>query len=131
MRYLLDTDSCIYAIKREPRIVERLREHGPEDFGISAVTIAELWFGAVKSSRPKQTRDSVDAFLVPFDVLPFGSAAAEAYAEARLHLERKGQPIGERDLLIAATAISLKLTIVTHNLREFSRVPHLRFEDWR
>lgn len=131
MQYLLDTDSCVYAIKREPRVVDRLREHSPEDFGISAVTVAELWFGAAKSSRPKQTRESVDAFLVPFDVLPFGAAAAEAYAEARLHLERKGRPIGERDLLIAATAISLKLTVVTHNVREFSRVPNLRLEDWR
>jgi tRNA(fMet)-specific endonuclease VapC len=131
VRYLLDTDSCVYAIKHESRIVGRLREHSPDDFGISAVTLAELWFGAAKSSRPKQTRESVDAFLVPFDVLPFGSAAAEAYAEARLHLERKGRPIGERDLLIAATAISLKLTVVTHNVREFSRVPHLHFEDWR
>lgn len=131
MRYLLDTDSCVYAIKREPRIVERLRAHSPEDFGISAVTVAELWFGAAKSTRPKQTRESVDAFLIPFDVLPFGSAAAEAHAEARLHLERKGRPIGERDLLIAATAISLKLTVVTHNVREFSRVPNLPLEGWR
>lgn len=131
MRFLLDTNACVYAIKREPRIIERLQEHGPDDFGISAVTLAELWFGAAKSSRPKQTRKSVDAFLVPFEILPFGSDAAEAYAEARVALEKRGEPIGERDLLIAATAISLKLAVVTHNVREFSRVPRLRFEDWR
>ena len=131
MRYLLDTDTCVYAIKREPRIVARLQEHSPNDFGISTVTLAELWFGAAKSSRPKQTRQNVDAFLMPFKFLPFGSDAAEAYADARRSLEEKGEPIGERDLLIAATAISLRLTVITHNVREFSRVPHLRFEDWR
>ncbi|MFY9550281.1 MAG: type II toxin-antitoxin system VapC family toxin, partial [Thermoanaerobaculia bacterium] len=129
--YLLDTNTCVYAIKREARMVERLQSHSPDDFGISAVTLAELWFGAAKSSRPKPTRQSVDAFLRPFEILPFGSEAAGAYAETRLSLEKKGEPIGERDLLIAATAISLKLTVVTHNLREFSKVPRLQVEDWR
>lgn len=131
MLYLLDTNSCVYAIKRESRITGRLQEHSPDEFGVSAITLAELWFGAAKSSRPKLTRESVDAFLLPFEILPFGPEAAAAYAEARLSLEKKGEPIGERDLLIAATALSMKLTVVTHNLREFARVPRLRFEDWR
>jgi len=109
----------------------RLQEHSPDDFGISAVTLAELWFGAAKSSRPKRTRESVDAFLLPFEILPFGAEAADEYADARLSLEKTGEPIGERDLLIAATAISMNLTVITHNVREFSRVPRLRVEDWR
>ena len=130
MIYLLDTNTCVYAIKREPRILRRLQEHGPDDFGVSAITVAELWFGAAKSSRPQRTRESADAFLKPFEILPFSSEGAEEYAEIRLQLEKVGQPIGERDLLIAATAKSRRLTVVTHNLREFSRVAGLKVEDW-
>jgi tRNA(fMet)-specific endonuclease VapC len=129
--YLLDTNTCVYAIKRDPRVLRSLQEHSPDDFGISAITVAELWFGAAKSSRPQQTRSSVDAFLKPFEVLPFAGEAAEEYAEIRLQLERVGRPIGERDLLIAATAKSRRLTVVTHNVREFARVPGLNVEDWR
>ena len=130
MTYLLDTNTCIYAIKREPEVLRRLQERTPDDFGVSAVTVAELWFGAAKSSRPQSTRASVDAFLKPFEVLPFASAAAEEYAAIRLQLEKAGRPIGERNLLIAATAKSRRLTVVTHNVREFSRVDGLKVEDW-
>jgi tRNA(fMet)-specific endonuclease VapC len=129
--YLLDTNTCVYAIKRDPRVLRSLQEHSPDDFGVSAITVAELWFGAAKSSRPRETRSSVDAFLKPFEVLPFGGEAAEEYAEIRLQLERAGRPIGERDLLIAATAKSRRLTVVTHNVREFGRVSGLNVEDWR
>jgi len=130
LTYLLDTNTCIYAIKREPEVLRRLQERTPDDFGVSAVTVAELWFGAAKSSRPQSTRASVDAFLKPFEVLPFASEAAEEYAAIRLQLEKAGRPIGERDLLIAATAKSRRLTVVTHNVREFSRVDGLKVEDW-
>jgi len=130
LTYLLDTNTCIYAIKREPEVLRRLQERTPDDFGVSAVTVAELWFGAAKSSRPQSTRASVDAFLKPFEVLPFASEAAEEYAAIRLQLEKAGRPIGERNLLIAATAKSRRLTVVTHNVREFSRVDGLKVEDW-
>jgi tRNA(fMet)-specific endonuclease VapC len=128
--YLLDTNTCVYAIKREPLVLRRLQERSPDEFGISAVTLAELWFGAAKSSRPQRTRESVDAFLKPFEVLPFEAEAAEKYAEVRLQLEKEGRPIGARDLLIAAIAKSRHLTVVTHNVREFSRVSGLKVEDW-
>lgn len=131
MTYLLDTNTCVYAIKREPAVLGRLQEHGPDDFGISAITVAELWFGAAKSSRPQQTRSSVDAFLEPFEILPFTIEAARDYATIRLELEKGGRPIGERDLLIAATARSRHLTVVTSNVREFGRVSGLPVEDWR
>ncbi len=130
MTYLLDTNICVYAIKREPEVLRRLQERSPDDFGVSAVTLAELFFGAAKSSRPQSTRAGVDAFLKPFEVLTFAAEAAEQYAEIRLQLEKAGKPIGERDLLIAAIAKSRRLTVVTHNVREFSRVPNLRVEDW-
>lgn len=131
MIYLLDTNTCVHAIKREPQLLNRLREHSPDDLGISAITVAELWFGAAKSSRPQRARASVDAFLKPFEILPFAREAAEDYAKVRLELETAGQPIGERDLLIAAVAKSRRLIVITHNVREFSRVSGLKVEDWR
>ena len=131
MIYLLDTNTCVYAIKRDLGVLRGLQDHSPDDFGISAITVAELWFGAAKSSRPRETRSSVDAFLKPFEVLPFAGDAAEEYAGIRLQLEKAGRPIGERDLLIAATAKSRRLTVVTHNVREFARVSGLKVEDWR
>jgi tRNA(fMet)-specific endonuclease VapC len=131
LTYLLDTNTCVYAIKREPGVLENLQEHGPDDFGISAITVAELWFGAAKSSRPRESRSSVDAFLEPFEILPFTIEASDDYADIRLELEKRGRPIGERDLLIAATARSRHLIVVTSNVREFGRVSGLPVEDWR
>jgi tRNA(fMet)-specific endonuclease VapC len=128
--YLLDTNTCVYAIKRRQEVLNRLRERTPDDFGVSTITLAELWFGAAKSTRPGSTRESVDSFLKPFEVLPFDGRAAQEYAEIRLQLEAEGRPIGERDLLIAAIARSRRLTVVTHNSREFSRVSNLKVEDW-
>jgi tRNA(fMet)-specific endonuclease VapC len=130
VKFLLDTNTCVYAIKRFPSVIERLQGHSPEDLGVAVITLAELWFGARKSSRPERTRASVDAFLLPLEIIPLDRDAAEAYAEIRLRLERLGRPIGERDLLIAAIARSRDLTVVTHNVGEFGRVPGLTVEDW-
>lgn len=130
MTFLLDTNTCVYAIKRWPGVMERLHSLTPEDVAVSSITLAELWFGAAKSSKPVRTRASVDAFLRPFHVLAFEREAAAAYAEIRLRLERTGRPIGEHDLLIASIARSRRLTVVTHNVREFARVSGLRVEDW-
>jgi tRNA(fMet)-specific endonuclease VapC len=130
LRYLLDTNTCVHAIKRSATVIDRLKTMSPADLGVSITTLAELWFGALKSSRPAQTRASVDAFLRPFEVLPLDRQAAEAYAAIRLDLERAGRPIGERDLLIASIARSRSVVVVTHNVGEFSRVSGLKVEDW-
>ena len=130
MKFLLDTNTCVYAIKRLPSVIERLQALSPEDLGVTVITLAELWFGARKSSRPERSRASVDAFLRPFEIVPLDKDAAESYADIRLRLERLGRPIGERDLLIAAIARSRDLTVVTHNVGEFGRVPGLTVEDW-
>jgi tRNA(fMet)-specific endonuclease VapC len=130
VRFVLDTNTCIYALKRAGGVVERLREHSPDDLGVAIITVAELWFGAQKSVRAAATRREVDAFLEPLTVLPSDLDAADAYARLRLALERKGRPIGERDLLIASIAVSRQMTIVTHNVAEFARVPGLATEDW-
>ncbi len=130
MKAILDTNTCIYALKLQGRVAERLREHSPDDIGVTIITVAELWFGARKSARPQATRREIDAFLAPLGVLPFDRGAAEAYAEIRFVLERSGRPIGERDLLIASIARARKLVVITHNVSEFGRVPHLATEDW-
>jgi tRNA(fMet)-specific endonuclease VapC len=130
VNYILDTNTCIYALKRQGRVVERLRQHSPDDIAATIITVAELWFGARKSVRPEATRREVDAFLEPLELLPFDRGAAEAYAQLRFVLEHDGRPIGERDLLIASIAVARGLTVVTHNLSEFGRVPGLKTDDW-
>jgi tRNA(fMet)-specific endonuclease VapC len=130
MKYVFDTNTCIYALKLQGRVIGRMREHGPEEIVITTVTLAELWFGAQKSVRRAAVRREVDAFLEPFEVLPFDREVADSYSRVRFDLERTGRPIGERDLLIASIALSRNLTVVTHNLREFARVPGLKAEDW-
>jgi tRNA(fMet)-specific endonuclease VapC len=130
VRFVLDTNTCIYALKLKGRVVERLRDHSPDDLGITIVTVAALWFGAHKSARPAAARREMDGFLEPFEVLPFDREAAEAYARSRIALERMGRPIGERDLLIASIALARGLTVVTHNVSELGRVAGLKTEDW-
>ena len=130
MRYVLDTNTCIYALKLQGRVVERMREHGPDEIVITMITLAELWFGAHNSVRRAVVRREVDAFLEPFEMLPFDREAADTYSRVRFDLERIGRPIGERDLLIASIAVSRDLTVVTHDLAEFARVPGLKTEDW-
>jgi tRNA(fMet)-specific endonuclease VapC len=130
MRYVLDTNTCIYALKLRGGVAERMRKHLPTEFAITTVTLAELWFGTYKSTRRVAVRHEVDAFLEPFKVLPFDREAADSYARIRFDLERIGRPIGERDLLIASVALAQDLTVVTHNLGEFTRVLGLKVEDW-
>jgi len=130
VKYLLDTNTCVFALKQRSRVVEQLRKCVPEDLGVAIITVAELWFGARKSVRPEATRREIDAFLKPFEVLPFDHEAADEYARLRFELERIGRPIGERDLLIASIAVARGLTELTHNGSEFGRRAGLIVEDW-
>jgi len=130
VRYLLDTNTCVFALKQRNHVVERLRKCVPEDLGVAIITVAELWFGARKSVRPEGTRREIDAFLKPFEVLPFDHEAADEYARLRFELQSVGRPIGERDLLIASIAVARGLVVVTHNVSEFGRLAGLIVEDW-
>ena len=131
MRFLLDTDICIYIIKRKPQqIAQRFNTLRPSDIGISAITVAELEYGAQKSQKPEQNRAALQQFLIPLEILVFDPQAAQAYGTIRADLERKGQVIGSLDMLIAAQAQSEDITLVTNNVREFSRIPNLRVENW-
>ena len=130
MKHLLDTDTCIYALKRNASVLERLLSRSRSDIAVSVITEAELRTGAAKSSTPEKTSHLLENFLRPLTVVEFTSADATTYARLRAKLERAGTPIGPLDTLIAAQAVSRKLVLVTNNQREFGRVPSLRLENW-
>jgi tRNA(fMet)-specific endonuclease VapC len=131
VKYLLDTDICIYLMKnRSEKILKRLKSLEPGDVGISSITLAELHYGVEKSLFPERNRAALEAFTLPLEVTEFGAEAATHYGMARAALARKGTPIGGNDLLIAGHALALKVPLVTNNLREFKRVPRLKVEGW-
>lgn len=130
MKYLLDTDTCIYALKQNRAVLQRMLSESRADLAISVMTEAELRTGAAKSSAPAKTRKRVENFLAPLAILEFTSADAEAYARVRAKLERAGTPIGPMDTLIAAQAVARRLTLVSNNVREFGRVAGLKIETW-
>jgi len=131
MKFLLDTNICIALIKRKPTgLLKRLTSYRPGDIGISTITVAELVPGAHKSSLTEQNLAALDEFLIPLEVADFDQSAAVIYGEIRASLEHKGTLIGSMDMLIAAHALSLQVTLVTNNMREFKRVPSLKVEDW-
>ncbi len=131
IKWLLDTDTCIGIIKRQPpAAIRKLTSKSVGQVGISAITLSELEYGASRSGRPDAARAALSEFLLPLIVAPFDSRAAQAYGPVRAALEKLGQPIGPLDTLIAAHALALDTVLVSHNLREFRRIPELRVEDW-
>jgi tRNA(fMet)-specific endonuclease VapC len=130
MKFLLDTDTCIYALKRERGVLERLLAHSPAEIAVSVITEAELRTGAAKSDAAAKTSRLVENFLRPLTILDFVSTDAPTYAQVRAKLERAGKPIGPLDTLIAAHAVARKLTLVSNNRKEFGRVPGLAIENW-
>ena len=132
MKYLLDTNICIYIINEKPGSVLRKFEQYPVyEFGVSAITQAELQYGVSKSKQKNRNQAALDEFLLPLTILPFhGRRLVERYGKIRVFLESNGEKIGPFDTLIAAHALSLDLTIITNNIREFSRIPKLKCENW-
>ena len=130
MRYLLDANAIIALLNDTASpIARRVRRHAPRDFGVSAVVIHELYYGAFKSQRVEQNVARVDA--LQFSVLEFDEEDARQAGQIRAHLASNGTPIGPYDVLIAGQAKARKLTLVTHNTTEFQRVPGLKLEDWK
>jgi tRNA(fMet)-specific endonuclease VapC len=131
MKYLLDTNICIYIINKKPSIVvERIRSKRPEEIAISAITLAELEYGISRSKYPDRNRIALLQFLFPFMLLDFDQMAAQQYGDIRATLERKGEPIGAMDMLIAAQAVASELILVTNNEKEYKKVEGLRIENW-
>lgn len=130
MKFLLDTDTCIDALKQERGVLERLLAHAREDVAVSVITEAELRTGAAKSSAPTKTARLVENFLRPLAVAELTSSDAATYAQVRAKLERAGTPIGPLDTLIAAQALARELKLVSNNERELGRVSGLAIENW-
>lgn len=131
MKYMLDTNICIYAIKHKAEIViKNILSHVPEEMCISAITYAELMYGVEKSMAIEKNRIALSLFLSPLTILEFRASAAEEYGKVRAELERKGMLIGPMDLLIAGHARSEGLILVTNDTRGFCRVERLVVEDW-
>lgn len=131
MKRLLDTNVCIHVVRGRPReVLRRFERYEVGEIGVSSVTVAELSYGARKSLRPEQNLEALGRFLLPLEIVAFGPEAAAAYGRVRAALEKEGKPIGPLDTLIAAHAVSLGVTLVTNNVREFERVPDLELEDW-
>ncbi|MBO4998525.1 MAG: type II toxin-antitoxin system VapC family toxin [Lachnospira sp.] len=131
MKYMLDTNICIFMIKHKPEsVMKKFMELQPSDVCISSITYAELVHGVEKSKAKEKNGIALAVMLSEIDILPFDSLAAQMYGTIKADLERKGMPIGPMDTLIAAHAKAVDVTLVTNNTREFCRVDDLRLEDW-
>ena len=131
MKLLLDTNICIYIIKQQPvTVLKRFLEYQIGDIGISSITLSELRYGVAKSTHQEKNANALDEFIIPLEVVSFDEKAAHVYGDIRATLEKAGTPIGAMDLLIAAHAVSLGLSLVTNNTREFVRIPTLNIIDW-
>jgi len=128
---LLDTNICIYIIKRRPpEVLERFQNFALGELALSSVTVAELYFGAYNSAQVEKNLAVVEHFLIPFEIVDFDSEAAIEYAKIKSDLRGRGEIIGELDMQIAAIAMANRMTVVTNNLKEFERVDGLRVENW-
>lgn len=131
MKYLLDTNICIYIIKKKPlEVLQKFKSYPVGEIGISSITVAELKYGVQKSQQSERNERALDKFLIPLVIAEFDYKAAVVYGKIRAELEAKGTPIGPLDNLIAAHAKSLNVTLVTNNTKEFSRVSDLKFTNW-
>ena len=133
MRYMLDTNILVYALnarEHHQAVLDRFDAEEASDLVVSSISFAELRFGVEKSRRREASRRALQQALAAINVVPFDAKAAETYGTVRAGLEATGRPIGPLDTLIAAHALSLDLTLVTGNVREFSRIRRLRVENW-
>jgi len=131
MRYLLDTNICIYLIKRCPsEVLEQFRQHSPQDVAISTITLFELQYGIEKSQYRQRSEDALAKFLLPLNLINMDRSSAIEAATIRAQLEKKGIPMGPYELLIAGLARSRGMTLVTSNTKEFERVVGLHLENW-
>jgi tRNA(fMet)-specific endonuclease VapC len=131
MKYMLDTNICIYLIKQQPReVINKFQGIIPGEIAISSVTVAEMMYGVGKSQQKERNKSALESFLAPLEIVDFDFKAAQYYGVIRAYLEKMGTPIGAYDLMIAAHALSFGLILVTNNEREFQRIPDLIVENW-
>lgn len=130
-KFLLDTNITSYWMRGDPKIIDKLKKHIPSELSLSTITFAEILYGIRKSNIKKKERlNKINSICDQLDIFAFDKSAADKYGTIRVNLERKGIPISERDLQIASIALANDLIVVTHNIKEFDRVPDLVCEDW-
>ena len=131
MKYLLDTNICIYLIKKHPpEVLEKFRQHSPQEVAISIITLFELQYGVEKSQYRQRSEDALFKFIRPLNIIDQDRSSALEAANIRAQLEIKGIPVGPYDLLIAGLARSQDMILVTNNTREFERIDDLQLENW-
>ena len=132
MKYMLDTNICVYLINNKPKnVLRKFKKYPVSEFCISSSSHSELQYGVSKSKKSDKNLLALDEFLLPLNIIPYDSRkTARSYAKIRVFLESIGKTIGPLDMLIAAHAISLNLLLITNNINEFSRVPELKCENW-
>jgi tRNA(fMet)-specific endonuclease VapC len=131
MKYMLDTNICIYLIKKKSeKVLRHFKAHAIGDIGISSITLAELRYGVEKSQQVQKNREALYEFLLPLEIADFDDKATVSYGTVRAALEKAGTPVGSMDMLIGAHALSLGATLVTNNGREFKQIKGLKIADW-
>jgi tRNA(fMet)-specific endonuclease VapC len=130
MKYLIDTDICVYFLNKNEKVIEEFRKNKAEDLAISVITLAELLFGAYHSSQVQNNLRRVEYFAESIHIIPISPQAAKKYAEIKALLRKSGIPLADFDLLIGASAITMGATLVTNNIRHFSRLDGLDIENW-
>lgn len=131
MIYLLDTNVCIKLLnKNNIAVVNKLKSHKPEEIYLSTIVQFELYYGAYKSSKLETNLGNLERFFSQFTILPFDEKSAKIAGKIRTELNKLGTPIGVYDLQIASIALANNLILVTHNIKEFSRIENLKYEDW-
>lgn len=131
MKYMLDTNICIYIIKKNPHhVLKKFKDFEIGDICISSITFSELMYGVKKSAYPQKNEEALFEFASPLEIVSFDAGVADYYGEIRTYLEKKGTPVGALDLMIAAHALYNHTILVTNNEKEFLRVPNLKIENW-
>ena len=130
LRYMLDTDICIFVLRDRPAAVRQKFRQLEDELCISTITVGELFYGVERSARRIENRRAVEEFIGNLKVLPFTMRGAAHFAQLRAELTRAGVVCGPYDMLIAGHARSEDLTVVTNNVREFRRIPGLQVENW-
>ncbi|MDL1973514.1 MAG: type II toxin-antitoxin system VapC family toxin [Deltaproteobacteria bacterium] len=131
MKYLIDTNICIYIMNKRPAgIIHKFKLFDVGEIGVSTITVSELQYGVSKSKNRGLNKQRIEEFLSPLEILPYDEIAATIYGDIRVQLEKRGEPIGPLDLLIAAHALSRNLVIISNNEKEFKRVKNLKVENW-
>ncbi len=131
MKYMLDTNICIYLIKKQPpKVLKHFKSHTVGDVGISSVTLVELRYGVSRSQYIEKNQQALDEFILPLEIADFDEKAAQEYGTIRAELERAGKAIGSMDMLIGAHAYALGATLVTNNTKEFKQIKNLKIVDW-